>query len=239
MSAEQEGSHPGGDHSGHPDGGHPGGRPGGDPAGAERHGMFQRHYVEGTAPWDIGRPQPEIVALDEAGQLGPVVIDVGCGTGENALFLASRGHHVTGIDAAQAAIATARAKAEERGLEAEFIAADVLKALPEIGMSADAVIDVGFFHSLSDEERPVFVDGLARVLASSGVYAMLCFSDRVPGDLGPRRVSEAEIRLAFWGRRWIVREIRPAELHSAVPARPIVDANLAIIERRSQPIAPA
>ena len=236
MSADQNAGHPGGA----PGGGHPGGAPGGGhPGGVGSRAVFERQYAGGTPPWDIGRPQPAIVALEDAGALGPIVIDVGCGTGENALFLASRGHNVTGIDAAPAAIDSARAKARERGLTAEFIAADVLEALPAIGMSSDAVTDVGFFHALTDEQRPVFVDALAEVLVSSGVYAMLCFSDRVPGAFGPRRVSEAEIRSAFSGRCWNVREIRPAELHSAVPAMPIVDANLAIVERRNRLVAPA
>ena len=105
--------HPGG----HPGAGHPGGHPGGGQPGAGHPGgSFARQYAEGTPPWDIGRPQPEIVALEEAGVLGPVVIDVGCGTGENALYLAGRDHDVHGIDGATAAIEQARAKAGQRGI---------------------------------------------------------------------------------------------------------------------------
>ena len=104
--------------------------------------------------------------------------------------------------------------------------------LPELGERFDAVVDVGFFHALSDEQREGFARALALVLESGGVYAMLCFSDRVPGAFGPRRVSEAEIRDVFGGPEFHVREVRPAKLSTAVAERPVIDANLAVVERR-------
>jgi len=217
--------------SGHPGGERPGAHPGGHPGGEHPHAVFHRQYGGGAAPWDIGRPQPEMVALEDAGTFGPRVLDVGCGSGETALFLASRGHDVTGVDAVPAAIETAKAKATERGLDVRFHAADVLEVLPELIGRFHSVVDVGFFHALSDAQRADFAAKLADRLAPGGVYAMLCFSDRVPGGFGPRRVSEAEIRATFSGAAWRIREVRPAELHSARAEMPIVDANFAIIER--------
>jgi SAM-dependent methyltransferase len=201
------------------------------PAGERPHEVFHRQYAGGDAPWDIGEPQPEMVALEDAGTFGPRVLDVGCGTGETALFLASRGHDVTGVDAVPAAIATAQQRATERHLDMCFRAADVLEVLPELIGKFHAVVDVGFFHALSDEQRTDFADKLAEKLAPGGVYAMLCFSDRVPGAWGPRRGSEAEIREVFSGDEWRIREVRPAGLHSARAEMPVVDANLAVVER--------
>jgi 2-polyprenyl-3-methyl-5-hydroxy-6-metoxy-1,4-benzoquinol methylase len=80
---------------------------------------FDEAY-SGTPPWDIGRPQGEFVRLAESGAIRGDVLDVGCGTGENALYLASLGHVVLGIDAAPHAIEKARKKSEERGIQVTF-----------------------------------------------------------------------------------------------------------------------
>jgi SAM-dependent methyltransferase len=162
----------------------------------------------GVAPWDIGAPQPEIVGLVEGGQIEGSVIEVGCGTGENALFVASRGHEVLGVDAAPTAIARARAKAAERGLEASFEVRDVLE-LGDLGRSFDTAIDVGCFHVFDDADRGRYVKSLSGVLREGGRLHLLCFSDAQPGVLGPRRVSEGEIRAAF-AEGWEVEGIRPA-----------------------------
>ncbi len=160
--------------------------------------IFEKAY-EGQAPWDIGGPQPEIVRLAEEGAIQGAVLDVGCGTGENALYLAERGFDVRGIDFIPKAIELARAKAVERGLGVHFQVGDALQ-LEVLGRTFDTVIDCGLFHTFSDEERPVFVTGLARVVRPGGMAYLLCFSDQEPPGQGPRRVSQEEIRSAF--RPW-------------------------------------
>ena len=73
------------------------------------------------------------------------------------------------------------------------------------------------FH---DADRAAYVDGLCGALAPDGLYAMLCFSDRVPGDIGPRRTSEAEIRSTF-AHGWTVESVEPTEMlltDQSVPA---------------------
>ncbi len=147
-------------------------------------------------PWDIGRPQPVVARLAEEGAFAGSVIDLGCGTGENALFLASRGLEVTGLDAAPTAIARARQKAADRGIRASFVVADAL-ALAALGRTFDAAFDSGLFHVFSDEERARFERGLRELLRPGGRYFMLCFSDLEPWGGGPRRVSQAEIRTTF------------------------------------------
>jgi SAM-dependent methyltransferase len=212
--------------------GHPGHGAGNwPPAGPVGGDVFSRQYAAGTAPWDIGRPQPEMVALEKSGTFGPRALDVGCGRGALSIYLAEKGHQVLGIDGAAEAIASAREAAAEKDIDAVFVIGDVIDVMGQIHDSFDAVVDVGFFHALADDARVRFETQLARVLAPGGVYAMLAFSDRVPGAFGPRRVSDAEIRGTFGGSQWRVRELRPAELHSAMPQMPIVDANLAVIER--------
>jgi SAM-dependent methyltransferase len=159
----------------------------------------------GVPPWDIGRAQPEVVRLaDDGGFAGPV-IDVGCGTGENALELASRGLDVLGVDASPRAIGAARAKGSERGSSAEFLVADALD-LGSLGRRFTSALDSGVFHVFEDDERPVYVASLA--LAPGGVLQLLCFSDLQPGTFGPRRVTQQEIRDSF-DDGWDVRETAP------------------------------
>jgi cyclopropane fatty-acyl-phospholipid synthase-like methyltransferase len=167
---------------------------------------FEQSYRSGRPPWDIGRPQPAVVSLAEHGAITGAVIDVGCGTGENALYLASLGLDVTGIDAAPTAIERAQAKARARGLEATFLVLDALD-LEALGRTFDTAIDCGCFHTFADPERLRFERSLHAVLRPGGRYFLLCFSEREPGDWGPRRVTQAEIRTVF-ERGWTVDSIQ-------------------------------
>jgi SAM-dependent methyltransferase len=163
---------------------------------------FEALY-ERRASWDIGRPQPALVELGAQGLIRGTVLDVGCGTGDNALCLAGLGFATWGIDIVAGAISEARAKARRRGLPfGRFLVADALE-LEALGMTFDTVIDSGLFHALSDAERPWFVRGLGAVLRPGGLYHMLGFSELVPGTVGPRRLREEEIRATF-GDGWRV-----------------------------------
>jgi 2-polyprenyl-3-methyl-5-hydroxy-6-metoxy-1,4-benzoquinol methylase len=173
---------------------------------------FFREAYRGTPPWDIGRAQKEIIHLEESGKIRGDILDVGCGKGDNALFLASRGHVVWGVDAVPAAIEIARRKAEERGLGVTFLVKDALH-LQEIGRTFDTVIDSGLFHTLSDPERPLFVQNLSGVLKPGGTYFMLAFSDQEPAGYGPRRITKQEIGDAF-SQGLKILEIRAATFES-------------------------
>lgn len=166
---------------------------------------FDAAYRHGTPPWDIGRPQPVIVDLAERGMFGGAVLDAGCGTGENALYLASRGFDVVGVDAAPEAIAQARAKARERASVATFLVGDAL-ALERLGRIFDAAIDCGLFHTFTDADRLRFERSLHRALRPGARYVLLCFSENQPGPFGPRRVTRAEIRATF-ANGWTVDSI--------------------------------
>ena len=154
---------------------------------------FQQHY-DGKAPWEIGKPQK--VFVEAADRVAGSVLDAGCGTGENALFFAQRGHKVTGIDFLEKPIAEAKRKARDRGLQATFLVIDALH-LDTIAEVFDSVIDCGLFHVFSDDHRGRYVNGLASVVRPGGKVFIMCFSDKEPPGDGPRRISQQEIHETF------------------------------------------
>lgn len=183
---------------------------------------FEAAYQGGAAatPWEIGRPQGAIVRAAEAGLVVGAVLDVGCGTGENALYLAARGHAVMGLDASETAVARAREKAAARGLaSAQFHVWDALQ-LRRLRKRFDTVVDSGLFHVFPDGERRLYAQSLAEVTAPGSDVLLLCWSDAEPPGPGPRRVAEYEIRDAFRSI-FAVMEVTPALFEKAdgVPAQ--------------------
>ncbi len=177
--------------------------------------FFDKAY-EGAPPWEIGRPQQDIVRLAERGGFkGPRVLDVGCGSGENSIFLASKGLEVLGIDRVPAAIDKAKAKAAQRGSTAEFQVADALE-LGKLRKTFDTVLDSGLFHVFSDEDRAKYAKALAAVVKNRGLLHILCFSDQEPPGEGPRRVGERELVELFNMRGWLVEEIAEARFETTI-----------------------
>jgi len=168
---------------------------------------FQTAY-EGKPSWDLGRPQKPFVEI--ADQIAGVVLDAGCGTGDNALFFARRGQSVVGIDFVEFPIMEARRKAEELGVAAEFLQMDALK-LARLDRQFDSVIDCGLFHVLSDADRRAYVTALTHVTKLSGKLFLMCFSDQEPVGPGPRRIRQDEIRAAF-AEGWTVESITATHL---------------------------
>jgi ubiquinone/menaquinone biosynthesis C-methylase UbiE len=152
-------------------------------------------YHDGPAPWDVGHPQPAIARLASEGGFAGAVLDAGCGTGDNALQVASLGLSVLGVDVAETALAIARAKADDRGVDVEFAVADALR-LDRLGRTFSTVLDCGLFHTFDRDERPEYVASLASVAEQNSTLYVLCFSDHGP-DAGPHPVSQDELRAAF------------------------------------------
>jgi 2-polyprenyl-3-methyl-5-hydroxy-6-metoxy-1,4-benzoquinol methylase len=182
--------------------------------------QFEVSYQTGTAPWDIGRPQPDFLALAESDALSGRVLDVGCGTGEHAITAAGLGLNTTGVDSAPTAIATAKSKASERGVTVRFVVGDALD-LSALGEQFDTVLDCGLFHVFDDEDRRRFVSSLSQAIGAGGRYFMLCFSDKTPGDWGPRRVTQEEIRASF-SNGWNVDSIVPGRLFVTFMEQPVL-----------------
>lgn len=159
--------------------------------------QFFHAIYDSAAPWDVGNAQPAIVELADLGGFSGEVLDVGTGTGDNAILLASRGLQVTAVDFVPKALEIARQRAAATGAAIEFRLHDVLE-LPSLGQQFDTVLDSAVLHVFDDAARQRLLTGLKHVTKPGGKLVLLCFSDEMPEmEGGPRSLSEQEIRTAF------------------------------------------
>jgi SAM-dependent methyltransferase len=187
-------------------------------------------YHDGPAPWEIGGPQPAIARLASEGVFAGTVLDAGCGSGDNTLHVASLGLPVLGVDVAETALAAARKKADDRGIEVAFATADAFR-LDRLERKFDTVLDCGLFHCFEGDERSRYAASLASVTEHGGTLHMLCFSDDGP-DTGPHPISRDDLRAAFDpGRGWDVAAIEPDRVRTRYHDENGAPAWLATIKR--------
>ncbi len=195
--------------------------------------LFEGFYRFSTPPWVISKAQPNLVQLEADGALqGRSVLDVGCGTGDNAVYLAQRGYEVMGIDASISAIKMAKKRAQAAAVKVNFHVFDALK-LTGLERSFDTVIDYGLFHQFTGNQLRQYVSSLKAVLEPEGLLIVQCFSDQeTVREVGPRLVSQQDIYAAFTGG-WRVNWIRAAQYHANNRAPYL--AWLASITRTAEP----
>jgi SAM-dependent methyltransferase len=188
----------------------------GEPLFPEGHPL--RAVYQGIVPWEIGRPQPAITNLAKDGGFRGQVLDVGCGLGENALYLAARGLDVTGIDIAPTAIRRAGARAEELGLEVEFLVADATTLDGLAGRTFDTILDSGLYHGLTADQRRACLAALHRAAAPGARLYLHCASDALPPQIAPPHpYTEHDVRQSLTDAGWII--IRFADSsHATNPA---------------------
>ena len=151
-------------------------------------------------PWVVEEPPKALVDLVESGDLRPCkAIDLGCGTGNYAIYLAGRGFPVTGVDISPTAITLAGENAKNKGVRCDFIVADVLGDLREVGGTFDFAYDWELLHHIFPEQRRKYVENVAGLLNPKGLYLSVCFSERDPqfGSSGKYRETPLGTVLYF------------------------------------------
>ena len=171
--------------------------------------MWNLLYLWKT-PWDIDGPRPELVRLVESGKLKPCrAIDLGCGEGDNVIYLAQQGFDVIGVDIASRGIAKARRKAKAAGVSPNFIVGDVTN-LTGVEGPLDLVVDNGCLHSLlfNDEARKAYVHMLLRLTRPGTQYFLRCFvkDPQKRFSFGFMKPDEVELR---FGDEFIIENLEP------------------------------
>ncbi|OMC28683.1 SAM-dependent methyltransferase [Mycobacterium sp. GA-1841] len=178
---------------------------------------------EQTPAWSIGAPQPEYAAMiDDDGVVRGEVLDAGCGHAELALALAARGHTVVGLDLSSTAVSAAADAARERGLDnATFAQADI-SSFTGYDERFSTIFDSGLLHALPAELRDGYLKSVHRAAAPGARFYILAFGVGAFPDHegpGPTQFTEDQLREVV-SRHWRVDEIKPAQLHAALPEGP-------------------
>jgi SAM-dependent methyltransferase len=163
-----------------------------------------------SPPWDTKAPKETVVGWQEAELVRGDVLDIGCGLGDNAIYLAKQGHAVTAVDISPTALITAERRAFDAGADVTFAVADATK-LEGYTDAFDTVIDSGMFHCLDDDGKRNYLTALHRATRPGARLLLSCFSDAAPQDLEwPRPVvSEQTLREATASTGWEITSLEP------------------------------
>ncbi|MFZ3305722.1 MAG: class I SAM-dependent methyltransferase [Mycobacterium sp.] len=164
-----------------------------------------------TPPWDTKAPNENVIAWQTGGWIHGNVLDVGCGFGDNSVYLAENGHQVTGLDISPTALITAEQRAKDAGVDVKFAVADSTK-LDGYTDAFDTVIDSGLFHCLDDDGRRSYAVAVHRATRPGATLLLSCFSDANPAGLEwPRpAVPEATLRGVLGSAGWDITSLEPA-----------------------------
>ncbi len=143
-----------------------------------QHWIFRLLYLR-KPPWDTNQTPPEVIQRVESGEIAPGrALDLGCGTGTNAIYLAQHGFQVVGIDFVPRAIEQARQKAAQAGVDVAFHVGDVSDISFLGDIQFDLALDIGCFHSIAESSRPAYARGLAEHTRPGARYLLYAFQPR-------------------------------------------------------------
>jgi SAM-dependent methyltransferase len=158
-----------------------------------------------SVPWDTKAPKENVIAWQDDGLIKGHVLDIGCGLGDNAIYLAKNGHHVTALDISATALFTAERRAADAGVDVKFAVSDA-RGLHGYTDTFDTVIDVGMFHCLDEGGKAGYAAAAHRAARPGATLLMACFSDvgQPDPDLQHRGVSEQSLHTILGGAGWSI-----------------------------------
>jgi SAM-dependent methyltransferase len=170
-----------------------------------------------TPPWDTKAPKETVVGWQEQGLVRGDVLDIGCGLGDNAVYLARHGFNVTGLDISPTALITAERRAKDAGVNVKFAVANATK-LEGYNDAFDTVIDSGMFHCLDDDGKRGYAAAVHRATRGGATLLMSCFCDANPPD--PERprptVSEQMLHDVLGGAGWEIASLEPSTVRREI-----------------------
>ncbi|GAB5895363.1 hypothetical protein OKHIL_11700 [Mycolicibacterium mageritense] len=167
---------------------------------SSRHQLFRVFYGVGFTPWD-GHPLAQSLRrlIEGESALTPgTALDVGCGTGDNSIYLAQQGWRITGVDYVAKAVDKARTKAAAQAVDVRFVQVDATRlSTSGIGDGFDLIVDSGCLHGMSAEDRDAYVREVTAVAAPNARLSIVAF---IPGgSFGVPGISESEVESRFAG----------------------------------------
>jgi SAM-dependent methyltransferase len=166
-----------------------------------------------AVPWDIGGAQPVVIEAERGGRLHGAVLDVGCGLGDNAIYLASQGHQVTGIDTAASAVEQARHRARQHGVDVEFAVADA-STLEGFDGRFDSALDGACYHTLDEDARDAYAAALHRATKPDGLLSLFCFPPGGSGPVAAMGVPEEDLRATWSKAGWEITDLQLTRYHA-------------------------
>ncbi|CAF3006230.1 unnamed protein product [Rotaria sp. Silwood2] len=175
--------------------------------------LFFRISGTGEGHWETERPQPAIIKLVEQGIFHGATLDIGCGIGDNAIYIVTHTNNVnmTAIDLVPKAIEVAREKAEKMNVNIQFEVIDMLSDLSTTNLkqnSYDIILDAAVFHIFSNDDRQRYIKNLEYLIKPNGLYIQYCFSEKEIREGGPRRIKKSDLEELFSSKTgWTIESI--------------------------------